>query len=92
MFAFTYSGLHAVALRQGRAWFEKPSWPPLVLWWHRQSGYPDWTEGVRRHEHLYDRGPSPEAFSFRKPYDESGAPTKLDKARIHKLQLDRVPS
>ncbi|CAM3414190.1 DUF3291 domain-containing protein [Paracoccus nototheniae] len=92
LFAFTYSGLHAVALRQGRAWFEKPNWPPLVLWWHGQPGYPNWTEGVRRHEHLHDHGPSPDAFSFRKPYDEYGASIKLDKARIRKLLQDRAPS
>lgn len=86
LFAFTYSGLHAVALRRGREWFEMPRWPPLVLWWHREPGYPDWAEGVRRHEMLHDHGPSPAAFSFKAPFDENGAATRLDKDRIRKLR------
>lgn len=86
LFSFTYSGLHAVALRRGREWFQKPDWPPLVMWWHSDQGYPTWAEGVRRHEHLHDAGPSPTAFNFKAPFDESGAPVRLGKARIQALR------
>lgn len=86
LFSFTYFGLHAVALKRGREWFEKPRWPPLVLWWYRNTGHPTWAEGVRRHEHLHDHGPTPAAFDFKTPFDETGAPTKLDHARIRKLR------
>jgi Domain of unknown function (DUF3291) len=82
LFSFTYFGLHAVAFKRGRAWFEKPRWPPLVMWWHRDEGYPTWAEGVRRHEHLHDHGPTPIAFHFKQPFDENGVATKLDKTRI----------
>ena len=82
LFSFTYSGLHATALRRGREWFQKPSWPPLVLWWHGDPAYPTWTEGVRRHEHLHDHGPSPYAFDFRHPFDATGAPMTLDRSRV----------
>lgn len=85
LFAFTYFGLHADALMLARDWFEKPSWPPLVIWWHMGQGYPTWAEGVRRHEYLHDCGPTPTAFTFKKPFDENGTPVKLDKARIQKL-------
>ena len=86
LFIFTYSGLHAAALKRGREWFQKPRWPPLVMWWHRSGDYPKWEEGVWRHEHLHDHGPTPTAFDFKQPFDETGAPTKLDKARINELR------
>ncbi|MFN3524704.1 MAG: DUF3291 domain-containing protein [Paracoccus sp. (in: a-proteobacteria)] len=91
-FSFTYSGLHAIALGRGREWFEKPRWPPLVLWWHTDSDYPSWAEGVRRHELLHDCGPSPAAFSFKEPFDEKGVATSLDKARIRKMRQASEPS
>ena len=31
--AFTYSGLHAEALKRGKEWFRKPQWPPYAAWW-----------------------------------------------------------
>ena len=84
--AFTYSGLHAAALRRGRQWFETPDWPPLVLWWHQGAGYPTWAEGVRRQEYLHDHGPSPEAFHFRQAFGADGAPLVPDPARIRLLR------
>ncbi len=86
LFSFTYFGLHAAALKRGREWFQKPQWPPLVLWWHADPGYPTWADGVWRHEHLHDHGASPTAFDFKQTFDETGAPTRLDKARINELR------
>lgn len=91
VFAFTYSGLHAEALRRGREWFKKPNWPPLVLWWHGQKGKPTWTEGVERIEHLYDYGPSPYAFTFQAPFDDMGNELKIDRFRIRQLNFSRQP-
>jgi Domain of unknown function (DUF3291). len=85
VFSFTYFGLHAEALKRGREWFETPEWPPLVLWWHTNQGFPTWSEGVRRLEHLHDYGTSPIAFNFKSPFDKNGATAKLDKARLKKL-------
>jgi hypothetical protein len=82
LFSFTYSGLHAAALKRGREWFQKPEWPPLAMWWHQGREFPTWAEGVRRHEHLHDHGPSPTAFNFKQPFDESCALTGLDKTRV----------
>nr|WP_280859689.1 DUF3291 domain-containing protein [Pararhodobacter sp. SW119] len=86
-FAFTYSGLHVAAVKRGREWFVKPAWPPLAMWWHAGPDHPTWAEAVRRHEHLHDAGPTPTAFTFKAPFDESGAPMKLDQARIRALRL-----
>lgn len=86
LFVFTYSGLHAEALKRGREWFQKPAWPPLVLWWHDEDGLPTWSDGVRRHEYLHDHGASSYAFTFRKPFDKDGNPSRLDSARVRALR------
>ena len=88
LFSFTYFGLHAAALKRGREWFQRPQWPPLVMWWHTGQVYPTWAEGVMRHEHLHDNGASPTAFDFKQPFDETGAPTKLDRARLKELRVN----
>lgn len=85
IFAFTYFGIHAEALSHGREWFRPPEWPPLTLWWHHDDGYPHWAEGVRRHHHLHDHGPSPTAFTFAVPFDASGAPARIDAKRARSL-------
>lgn len=84
LFAFTYFGLHAEAFRRGREWFETPRWPPLVMWW--TDTQPDWAEGVRRHAHLHENDASPNAFTFKQPFDKGGQPIKLNKTRIKALQ------
>ncbi|SFG96363.1 protein of unknown function [Palleronia marisminoris] len=86
LYVFTYSGLHAQALKRGREWFRKPSWPPLVLWWHDGKAPPTWRQGVRRLEHLHDHGTSSFAFSFKSPFDENGRPVNLDAIRIRDLR------
>ncbi|WP_371170306.1 DUF3291 domain-containing protein [Aliiroseovarius sp. 2305UL8-7] len=85
LFAFTYFGLHAKALSRGREWFQKPRWPPLVLWWHQGDARPTWAHGVGRHQHLHVHGPTPKAFTFRQPFDENGAPTKIDRRRVQAI-------
>ena len=86
VFAFTYDGLHAEALKRGREWFRSPDWPPLVLWWHRRKGTPTWSEGVERIEHLDDHGPSAHAFTFKSPFDEAGNAIKINRRRARELQ------
>lgn len=92
LFAFTYSGLHAEAVKRGREWFRKPEWPPLVLWWHGEAGYPTWADGVRRHEYLHDHGATPYAFTFKSPFDSAGAPTRVDGQRVRDLRARSAPA
>lgn len=63
--AFTYTGIHAEALKHANDWFVPKSWPPYVLWWVDGGHTPCWAEAVERHEFLHDNGPSPHAFDFR---------------------------
>lgn len=88
LFAFTYSGLHAKALKRGREWFQEPRWPPLALWWHEGVAFPTWAEGVKRQEYLHDHGASAYAFTFKHPFDPSGNPVKIDTPRVRELRAD----
>jgi hypothetical protein len=85
LMAFTYSGPHAEALRRGSDWFMPKSWPPYVLWWVEAARRPDWREAVARFERLHDRGPTPEAFHFKAPFDELGRPTMVDMKKVKRL-------
>ncbi|SNZ07399.1 DUF3291 domain-containing protein [Cohaesibacter gelatinilyticus] len=86
LYVFTYSGLHAKALKHGREWFQSPKWPPLVLWWHERRDNPQWCEGVERLEYLHDHGPSSFAFTFKIPFDQFGQPFDIDRARVKELK------
>ena len=85
VFAFSYFGLHAEALAHGREWFQKPQWPPYVLWWIRAGEQINWADGVHRHEHLHDHGPSAYAFNFKNAFDAGGKITEVDLARAKKI-------
>lgn len=78
--AFAYFGLHAESLKLGREWFERPQWPPYVLWWVEPGHVPSWQEAITRHEHLHDHGASAFAFDFKQAYDEVGEAAVVDRA------------
>jgi hypothetical protein len=83
--AFTYSGVHAEAIRHASDWFLPKNWPPHVLWWVSEGHRPDWREAVARFELLHDRGPTRGAFTFKSPFDANGRPTIVDKEEVRKL-------
>jgi hypothetical protein len=83
LMAFTYSGVHADALKHARDWQVEKRWPALVLWWTK--GRPDWREAVERFELLHDHGPGPFAFHFKDPYGPDGEKTSIDRARVREL-------
>ncbi len=87
-FAFSYRGLHAEALKHGREWFQKPQWPPYVLWWNEAGTRPDWAKAIIRHEHLHDHGPTPHAFTFKEPFDATGQSVKLDVLAMQRAKLE----
>ena len=85
LMAFSYSGVHADALKHARHWNVKQQWPPLVLWWVENGRLPDWEDGVARLERLHDHGPSPAAFHFKQAYDPAGAAYVIDRAVVRAL-------
>lgn len=79
--AFAYHGLHREALSQREAWFDSGSWPSYAAWWVDEQHRPNWSEAVERIDHLHLHGPTPTAFSFRKPFDPTGEPLRLKAPR-----------
>ena len=88
--AFSYSGLHAQALKRGREWFVKPQWPPYAVWWVAANIAPDWAEGVRRHQYLHDHGPTPEAFTFKQAFDGAGGAMTVDALKVKKIAQENA--
>lgn len=90
LMAFSYSGVHAEALKHARAWNAKQRWPPLVLWWVSGNHRPDWQQGVERLEYLADYGPTAYAFTFKKPYGPDGSEMEIDRGCVKELAARNV--
>jgi hypothetical protein len=65
---FVYRSAHAAPLRDRRQWFEPIDGPILALWWIPVGHTPTVTEAIERLQLLKARGPSRDAFTFRKPF------------------------
>lgn len=85
LMAFSYSGVHADALKHARHWNVKQAWPALVLWWVPGAHRPNWSEAVARFEYLADHGPSRYAFTFKAPFGRDGARAEIDRNRVKEL-------
>jgi hypothetical protein len=79
LMAFTYSGVHADALKHARNWNQRQAWPALVLWWVEAGTQPVWTDGAERLEFLHDNGPTPRAFTFKTPFGPDGNAIVIDR-------------
>jgi hypothetical protein len=77
VYSYAYQGNHGEALRQAKEWFVESPWPSYVAWWVADDAEPTWGEAVERLDHLHKHGPTPQAFTFRVPFDSSGNPTAL---------------
>ncbi len=54
--AFTFTGMHAAAMRRARDWFREGPWPGHVAWWVADRHFPGWAEAIARYEALADHG------------------------------------
>jgi Domain of unknown function (DUF3291) len=70
---FVYRSAHAAPLRDRRQWFEPMDGPILALWWIPVGQIPTVAEAIGRLQLLKARGPSPDAFTFRKPFPSPDA-------------------
>jgi hypothetical protein len=79
---FVYASSHLGPLRDRKQWFESIDGPILALWWIPAGHLPTVAEAQERLQHLKDHGPSPYAFTFRKPFPspdlQSGDVSSLD--------------
>jgi heme-degrading monooxygenase HmoA len=58
---------HLAFMRRRKEWFEKIE-VFMALWWVPAGHIPSVAEGMARIAMLKERGPSPEAFTFRQPF------------------------
>lgn len=65
---FVYRSAHREVMRHRREYFEKLSESFVALWWVPAGHIPTVAEAEARLMHLRDRGPTPEAFTFRSPF------------------------
>lgn len=70
---FVYGGLHGMALKRRREWFEVPVGPAYVLWWVPTGYQPNWAEAKQRLRELEAHGPTQRAFTFTQAFHADGA-------------------
>jgi len=65
LYEFTYRTMHKGVFARRFDWFERWEGPSLVMWWQAEGTIPTIPEALRRLELLAQRGPTPEAFTFK---------------------------
>jgi len=83
VFHFSYTELHAEALKHRHEWTQNNDYPPYVMWWVDDDHTPTWAEACQKHEHFHDHGASAEAFNFKTAFDPAGNPIKVNVGMIH---------
>jgi hypothetical protein len=80
LFAYVYRSDHLQVMSQRRQWFEKPAGAFMALWWLPAGTLPSVEEGIERIALLERSGATPEAFTFKQPFDAEGR--RLDRAAV----------
>jgi Domain of unknown function (DUF3291) len=71
--AFVYRSTHGHYVRRRDEWFDRIQTPATALWWVAEGHRPTPAEGLARLKHLRTWGPTPQAFTVRSRFTESGA-------------------
>ena len=79
--AFVYRSRHFEVFRRRREWTERMVQPYVALWWIRAGTIPTIEEGKRRLDRLIERGPTPEAFAFKRAFPAPQAEPESSVAR-----------
>ena len=70
---YVYRSDHVGPLRRRRDWFLPYQGAVLVLWWIPAGHIPSIEEAKERLRWLEERGPTPDAFTFRRPFPPPGS-------------------
>jgi Domain of unknown function (DUF3291) len=70
---YVYSSAHVELMRRRREWFEPMREAFVVLWWVPRGHRPSVEEAIARLDTLRAKGPTAEAFTFRKAFGPPGA-------------------
>jgi hypothetical protein len=66
--AYVYDSAHVEFMRRRREWFDKMEQMYLVLWWVLRGHRPTVQEAIAKLELLRSKGPTQEAFTFKRAY------------------------
>lgn len=66
---YVYKSDHVDILRRRAEWFESLDRPIMALWWQAAGTKPTVTEARHRLDLLAERGPTEDAFTFRRFFD-----------------------
>jgi heme-degrading monooxygenase HmoA len=76
--AYTYRTAHSEVYARRKTWFDEPEAPTglgrLACWWVPVGERPTVAEAKRRLRAIREKGPTAEAFTFKTPFDATGAP------------------
>jgi hypothetical protein len=68
LFAYTYRSDHRTVFARRFEWFERWEGPSVALWWQPSGTVPTIDDAFHRLRLLADRGPTPEAFTFKQRF------------------------
>lgn len=71
--AYVYGAAHRPFLQRRREWFAHLSEAITALWWVPAGERPTVEEAEKRLTLLREKGPTPEAFTMREPFEPPGA-------------------
>lgn len=71
LYDYVYQSAHAQIMSRRREWFERMREIYTVLWWVPAGHRPDTAEARARLATLRTKGPSPDAFTFKKRFGPS---------------------
>lgn len=74
LYQFVYQTAHAKVMRGKPDWFSDMPKTHMVLWWVEDGHTPDLNEARQKLDLIRASGPTPDAFSFTVPFDETGHP------------------
>lgn len=69
---YVYGSRHTDVMRRRREWFVPLGESVTALWWLPAGQRPTVTDAQHRLAHLRTHGPTPTAFTFRRPYPPPG--------------------
>ena len=74
---YVYKSAHLAIMRRRKEWFERMRKAYTVLWWVPAGHKPTVAEAKCKLEQLRAAGPSPDAFTFKKPFPAPGTSRSL---------------
>ena len=83
LYGFVYNTVHARVMKDRLDYFEPATEDYLVLWWVEDGHIPSLEEAAEKLALIREKGPTPDAFSFREPFGAAGTPMRLPADFVH---------